>query len=72
MAENHQGAMKGRSAAIMAADIINQINAATTKHEATALVAIDQSAFYDVIKHETLLSKMRHLNFKDKTFSYVE
>jgi len=42
------------------------------QHEATALIAIDQSTFYDVIKHETLLSKMRHLNFKDKTLSVTE
>ena len=60
---NHLGGVKGRSSDHVVISLHQKLIKLKNMGFTTALMALDQSIFYDIINHKLLFSKLEHLNF---------
>ena len=68
---NHQGGIKGRSTTITALKLHQKLIEILDKKKVGALIALDQSACFDVIKHDILIKKMKHIGFDENTIQIL-
>ena len=68
--EAHHGSIKGRSTATAVTTLVDTWTQLTEQGHEVAVIALDQSAAYDLIDHPLLLQKMSLLGFQKDTLNY--
>ena len=68
---NHQGGIKGRSTTITALKIHQRLIEIMDKKKVGALIALDQSACFDVINHKIIIKKIIHIGFDENTIEIM-
>ena len=63
--QNHQGGISGRSTTNTILEIYQKLVERKTNNLETALIDLDQSAAFDVISHELLELKLKHIGIHD-------
>ena len=69
--ENHNGSIPGRSTAKTIVSLQHKILSNKDKGNTVALVALDQSAYYDVVNHGILKNKMEHIGIRGKSLKVM-
>ena len=67
----HQGSLKNRSSTLLNLELHNKLIKIVNKKKIAAIVALDQSACFDIISHNILIRKIRHLNFSENTLKMI-
>ena len=71
VSNNHQGGMSNRGTAIATLNINMKINQILERKNLAAVIAMDQSACFEIIDHGILLEKMEHIGFNPQTIRYI-
>ena len=69
---NHLGGIKGRSSDHVVILLHQKLIQLKNLGYNTATVALDQSIFYDIINHDLLFAKLKHLNFGDDIINILK
>ena len=68
---NYQGSIKGRSGNTIINELYQELCHIKKEKKSGALVAIDQSAAYDIIPHDILKKKMLHMGLTSKSTNMI-
>ena len=68
----HHGSIPGKGTQTLIHELYDQVLEALENGGTTAIVQTDQSKAFDVVDHEILTRKMRHLGFNTKTMAILE
>ena len=66
LTENHQGGIKDRQTTQATINIQTKINKIIDKKDIAVVIALDQSACFEIISHNILLKKMKWIGFNEK------
>ena len=72
IANNHQGGLKKRGTQNATLVINIKRNKIIESNKFAAIITLDQSACYDIISHEILIKKMKHIGFNDNTIELLK
>ena len=68
---NHQGGIKGRSTSNTLSRIYKKLVHFKAKNIETAIIAIDQSAAFDIVCHKILKKKLEHIQLDKKSVNII-
>merc|ERR1712055_1268564 len=69
---NHLGGIKGRSADHVIVNLHQKLVNLRAQGFNVALIALDQSIFLDIISHNLLFFKLKHLNFNNEAIEIIK
>ena len=69
---NHLGGIKGRSADLVIVNLHQKLVNLRAQGFNVALIALDQSIFFDIISHKFLFLKLKHLNFNNDAIEIIK
>ena len=70
--QNHQGGIKNRGTTKAIINIDMKINQILEKGKTAAVIALDQSACYDIISHKILQNKLKHIGFDQQSLKLLD
>ena len=70
--ENHQGGIKGRGTVTATININTKINKIVDNKNIAAVIGLDQSSCFEIINHNILLEKMKHIGFNLQTCNLLK
>ena len=68
----HHGAMKSKSTQTLAMELYNELLENVKNDKEIALITLDQSKAFEIVDHEILLRKMKHIGFTDTTLKTMK
>ena len=71
LTENHQGGIKSRGTVTATININSKINSIRDNKKIAAVIGLDQSSCFEIINHELLLLKMKHIGFSTQTVNLI-
>merc|ERR1712055_1163265 len=69
---NHLGGIKGRSADHVIVNLHQKLVNLRAQGFNVALIALDQSIFFDIISHKIFFFKLKHLNFNNEAIEIIK
>ena len=65
--ENHQGGLPKRQSTTTVLDIFDRITKAKKEKNHCSIISMDQSGAFDMVCHEILKKKFKHIGFSEET-----
>ena len=71
LTQQHQGGISKRGTQLATLNLSMKINQIIESRQMAAVVALDNSAFFDIINHETLMLKLKHIGFNVNAINLI-